>query len=932
MADITLTVDTSSLRDASKKLDDFGAKVKNMSVLGLSRGINTLQSNIRELVNAERQGTISGNAYQLGLLEIKRAYEQMGYSTQAATAAVRRYAAEIQRQEATRAAEQAARELARAQQEAAAAAQRLADRQQQLRIRFQEGYALFTQQRQAMRDLREAYRANIVTLEQYQARLAQIRAGNLSGHINQQSQGMNRLNVVTQQAGYQIGDFFVQVQSGTNALVAFGQQATQVIGTLAMLATSTRAIAFFSVLGPVLAIATAIGAYFMRASGATKTLKDRLSELQEVSSNLKENFRTLFDKDLKLTFGSMTDSVRALTEAMLKLNSAAQINRLEELSKKLGDSAKPGFFSKTATVTGQELLSVLGFGDVGKAVEDLNEEAFQKLGLSMARSQFFKYQEELTKLAKAGDRQGVVDLITEMTNDATDFGSTADKVTLKGAEMLQQMADAAMLLAESEALLNGSSEAAKQAVELEKRKLEAIQLYNKNLADQNALNQERDAAVKRIVQTRDEELTSLRQQRDLLETTLKFGKDSEEVKAKEAEIARAVYMQEQVRNGILGNNLTLVMDEYDAMAKVRGEVETAADSAKLFADNLKEAVSAMQSLMGLGSNIEKALAVANAKVIALKNNADEATAGTVAGYRFDIAQKRSEAIAAGIDPGFVNPIAAKQNADVTALEKALLEADQLGDSKKGGSKSKTEKQDSLEKLKEQLALQNELIGATEAQQRVFTALGEDRSKYSKKEIEAITAEIAAYNVKMETIKKQEQLMNSAKSALEDGFMAMVDGTMSVKDAFKSMARDIIKELYRVLVVQRMVNSIAGVVNGFMNPATPTTTSFNTPNFFGGGRASGGSMMGGNAYLVGEHGPELVVPRHSGTVMNANQTANALGGGSGNVTVQNNITVTGSDAAMVRAEVAKMIPQITNATKAAVIDAKQRGGQMAAAFR
>jgi hypothetical protein len=35
--------------------------------------------------------------------------------------------------------------------------------------------------------------------------------------------------------------------------------------------------------------------------------------------------------------------------------------------------------------------------------------------------------------------------------------------------------------------------------------------------------------------------------------------------------------------------------------------------------------------------------------------------------------------------------------------------------------------------------------------------------------------------------------------------------------------------------------------------------------------------------------------------------------------------------MVRAEVAKMIPQITNATKAAVIDARLRGGQMKAAF-
>jgi len=46
---------------------------------------------------------------------------------------------------------------------------------------------------------------------------------------------VNRGGVLMQQTGYQIGDFIVQVQSGTNAFVAFGQQATQVAGTLTLL-------------------------------------------------------------------------------------------------------------------------------------------------------------------------------------------------------------------------------------------------------------------------------------------------------------------------------------------------------------------------------------------------------------------------------------------------------------------------------------------------------------------------------------------------------------------------------------------------------------------------------------------------------------------------------------------------------------------------
>jgi len=156
-------------------------------------------------------------------------------------------------------------------------------------------------------------------------------------------------------------------------------------------------------------------------------------------------------------------------------------------------------------------------------------------------------------------------------------------------------------------------------------------------------------------------------------------------------------------------------------------------------------------------------------------------------------------------------------------------------------------------------------------------------------------------------------------------MSIIEGTESAKDAFKKMAYEVIKELYRVLVVQRLVGSF--------NSQTGTGTGLVglIAGAFG-GRESGGSVMAGQPYMVGERGPELVIPRHSGTVMNANLTRQTASGG-GDVIVTNNINVpAGADSASIRAEVSKMIPQITQITKAAVIDAKQRGGQMAAAFR
>ena len=50
----------------------------------------------------------------------------------------------------------------------------------------------------------------------------------------------------------------------------------------------------------------------------------------------------------------------------------------------------------------------------------------------------------------------------------------------------------------------------------------------------------------------------------------------------------------------------------------------------------------------------------------------------------------------------------------------------------------------------------------------------------------------------EKLEEQDQLRSSIEASMEQGFMSMVDGTASVKDAFKTMASEIIKELYRGL--------------------------------------------------------------------------------------------------------------------------------------
>ena len=167
------------------------------------------------------------------------------------------------------------------------------------------------------------------------------------------------------------------------------------------------------------------------------------------------------------------------------------------------------------------------------------------------------------------------------------------------------------------------------------------------------------------------------------------------------------------------------------------------------------------------------------------------------------------------------------------------------------------------------------------------------------------------------------IMSTVEGSMEDAFMSMIDGTASAEDAFKSMAAQIIKELYRVLVVQKLVGAISGFIGGIGSAAPATSLRPQLRPM-----ASGGSVQAGQQYMTGEHGRELFVPSQNGRILSAAQTNNmASGGGDGVTVIQNNTFGSGVS----RAEVNAMLPKMVEATKAAVADAKLRGGSYGRSF-
>lgn len=148
--------------------------------------------------------------------------------------------------------------------------------------------------------------------------------------------------------------------------------------------------------------------------------------------------------------------------------------------------------------------------------------------------------------------------------------------------------------------------------------------------------------------------------------------------------------------------------------------------------------------------------------------------------------------------------------------------------------------------------------------------------------------------------------------MEEAFMSMVDGTASAKDAFKSMTRSIIAELYRIFVVKRITGFITNAIGtAFGVPAAamaPAAVSYEGGGYTGRGPRSGG--------VDGRGGfPAIVHPNE--TIIDHNKMGQQMAAGT--TVIQNNTFGNG----VTRQEMNSILPKLVETTKAAVFDAQRR---------
>ena len=142
---------------------------------------------------------------------------------------------------------------------------------------------------------------------------------------------MRQKEIAMQQAGYQLQDFIVQVQGGTNPLIAFSQQGSQLAGFFAG--------PWGAAIGLGIAALGSLGMAFMSTMGSAADFDDQMKEVESTLGNLTEllseqrrGFDDLFDIE--------EEKIKRLSQASKDLLAIAKIeafNSVRDLADSLQD-------------------------------------------------------------------------------------------------------------------------------------------------------------------------------------------------------------------------------------------------------------------------------------------------------------------------------------------------------------------------------------------------------------------------------------------------------------------------------------------------------------------------------------------------------------------------------------------------------------------
>ncbi len=634
----------------------------------------------------------------------------------------------------------------------------------------------------------------------------------------------NRMGVATQQLGYQVSDFVVQIQSGTNGFVAFGQQASPLVGVLPLVAgkiglTTGAAIALSSALGVAIPIVTAIGAYLSRAGKDAEETKTAIDSLTQSLEQFEQAQKAL---QLGVSVGQLTvtERIKELDEEILKTS-----DHIDKLA-----LAMTASLSTTGTA---------GFGFIFRGLADDIQEAQDKIvGLEELRARLsdrinVKFENQKRSLQ---EQLLIAQSINKNGKDSEQVETLRNRLAsrdiLLKAKALgmtnDQLFELMQIVKQTQAAEKATRINLALAEQEEASTKRSVDLHEKLADIRNRESKDRQKAVQKILDTVSKEYDIISDKLRLVNQEYLSDKDSAAYQRVKLQIERDNYEQTLKSKGVLGDNLRLIMNQFDSYHNMLRILKDINEEEKKRLD----AITLQQRMVGIG--------------VASGRGGDPRQQGTR--YQQEFGYKT------------VDELIAEHNAR-----------------NKG--------------IKETIDLTREL---TDAQ------------------------------------KQQVAIADSVSGAFGNFFMQLVDGTTSAKDAFRSMAADIIQQLYRILVVEQLVNSIKGAVTGAFAPASAAGTGgYEAPPrrptgvFDGGGYTGSGPRSGGldgkGGFMAMLHPRETVVDHTKGQ------------GAGGDVNIVQNFSFSANGDDSVRKIIAQAAPQIAKMTQQQIVDSRRRGGAMKAAF-
>jgi len=699
--------------------------------------------------------------------------------------------------------------------------------------------------------------------------------------LQQQSgKSTRRMELGFQQAGYQFQDLVVQLQGGVNPFVAISQQGSQL--------ASFFAGPWGASIGLGIAALGALGTSMMAARGETKSLQQSISGLKETEQIVRD-LAEVFDLDLANALDVVDEKFRVILETYNRLELQSSIKALK---KEIGGI--DGFMSVTESLAG------------GMFATD------EESGKFIAGSQQFK------------DRVAEVQGILAQLDDAS----------IKTKDQLDQMF--VKVITDLDKLSYVEQDYIDRLIQIAGGDLQALQDIAQNLVDEQ---EDKNDALE-IEAKLTEKLLGLQQDRDL-----DAKKAQADLLKQQGHLAQAMRLEKEIAAEILTNkamqlaegkaltteqqrSLDAAIRSAQEAVQLKYELELAKDEASELAKALAKAEAALNSMKNFGNGLETALAKAKAEAVALATGADVATAKAIAGFRSQQGQKIDKMVEAGVDTQLIQAEKERSTALINELETVLAgnaaETKRQRDAAKSGRSAQSDQDKyeeflrkqgaELELKKKNVLLTDEVIARNEYEFKLRDKAAQLKVSVDEKEMARL---MALYDQTVE-LEKKRAVIDTIGDAFEDMLMNIVDGTMKADEAFKSFMSSILKQLYQELAIDPAVSFLKSFLlaadGGVMSRGKLTP-------FASGGVVNGPTVfpMANGMGLMGEAGPEAIMPLKRGP-------DGKLGvEGGGGVTVVQNINVSTGVQQTVRTEIKSLMPQIAEASKAAVADAKRRGG-------